>query len=226
MLNKKATVPTGFQTGTTTLGITYKDGVVLASESRVSEGYYIASKTGKKVLKIDDHIGMTIAGSVADAQAMVDQAKALVKLYFYDKGRKMTVKAASKLISNILFGQRPYYLMTALLIGGVDDDGPHLYSLDPAGSLIPDKFTSTGSGSVVAYGVLEDSFKDGLTEKEAVEISIRAISAAKKRDVFSGNKVSVAVINKQGFRFLSDEEIDKFESQAAKSSRDQAEMRA
>ena len=212
MLNNKQYKTPGFQTGTTTLGLVYSGGVVLASESRVSEGYYVASKTGKKVLMIDDHIGMTIAGSVADAQSMVDQAKALVKLYFYDKGRRMPVKAAAKLISNILFGQRPLYLMTALLIGGVDEEGPHLYSLDAAGSLIPDKFTSTGSGSVIAYGVLEDSYKDGLSEKEAVELSIRAISAAKKRDVFSGNKISVAVIDKKGFRLLSEEDIEAVET--------------
>ncbi|WEU40390.1 MAG: archaeal proteasome endopeptidase complex subunit beta [Candidatus Odinarchaeum yellowstonii] len=201
----------GFQTGTTTLGIVYNEGVILASESRVSEGYYVASKTGKKVLMIDEHIGMTISGSVADAQSMVDQARALAKLYFYDKGRRMPVKAAAKLISNILFGQRPLYLMTSLLIGGVDEDGPHLYSLDAAGSLIPDKYTSTGSGSVIAYGVLEDSYKDGMSEREAIELSIRAISAAKKRDVFSGNKISVAVIDKRGFRLLSDSEIEAVE---------------
>lgn len=211
MINNNQFKTPGFQTGTTTLGLIYNTGVILASESRVSEGYYVASKTGKKVLMIDDHIGMTIAGSVADAQSMVDQARALAKLYFYDKGRKIPVKAAAKLISNILFGQRPLYLMTALLIGGVDDEGAHLYSLDAAGSLIPDKYTSTGSGSVIAYGVLEDSYKEDISEREAIELSIRAISAAKKRDVFSGNKISVAVIDRDGFRLLSDNEIESVE---------------
>ncbi|MHA1409874.1 MAG: archaeal proteasome endopeptidase complex subunit beta [Candidatus Odinarchaeia archaeon] len=201
----------GFQTGTTTLGIIFKNGVVLASESRVSAGYYVASKVGMKVLKIDDHIGMTIAGSVADAQSMVDQARALVKLYFYEKNKKISIRAAAKLISNILFDQRPFYMMTSLLVGGLDDTGPHLYSLGPDGSLIPDKFTATGSGSVVAYGVLEDSFKENLSEKEAVELAIRAISSAKKRDVFSGNKINVAVINKDGFRYLDEGEIKKIE---------------
>jgi proteasome beta subunit len=210
MITDKGTAK-GFQTGTTTLGITFKGGVVLASESRVSAGYYVASKVGEKVLKIDEHIGMTIAGSVADAQAMVDQARALVKLYFFDKNRKMSVKASAKLISNILFSQKPYYMMTSLLIGGIDDEGPHLFSLGPDGSLIPDKFTATGSGSIVAYGVLEDSYKDDLAEKEATEIAIRAVSSAKKRDVFSGNKINLAVITKSGFRFIGDEEIKKIE---------------
>ncbi|MHA1754355.1 MAG: archaeal proteasome endopeptidase complex subunit beta [Candidatus Odinarchaeia archaeon] len=208
--------PKVFKTGTTTVGLTFKNGVVLASESRVSEGYYVASKTGQKVLKIDEHIGMTIAGSVADAQAMVDQARALVKLYFYDKNKKISVKAAAKLISNILFGQRPFYMMTSLLVGGVDESGSHLFSLDAAGSLIPDKYVATGSGSIVAYGVLEDSYNENLTQSEAIELAVRAISSAKKRDVFSGNRINIAVINTKGFQYIPNKEIKKIEESTSK----------
>ncbi|MHA1238095.1 MAG: archaeal proteasome endopeptidase complex subunit beta [Candidatus Odinarchaeia archaeon] len=197
-----------FKTGTTTLGLVFKNGVVLGSESRVSEGYYVASKTGQKVLKIDEHIGMTIAGAVADAQAMVDQARVLVKLYYLDRYRKISVKAAAKLISNILFEQRPFYMQAALIVGGIDDTGAHIYSLDAAGSLIEDKYTSTGSGSVMAYGVLEDSFKEDLTEEEAVEVAVRAIRAAIQRDIFSGNRINIAVITDKGFKYVKDSKIE------------------
>lgn len=197
-----------FRTGTTTLGLVFKDGVVLSSESRVSEGFYVASKTGQKVLKITDQVGMTIAGLVADAQAMVDQAKALSNLYYYDKGRTIPVRAVSKIISNILYGQRPYYMGVSLLIGGVDDTGPHLFSLDAAGSLIEDKYVSTGSGSVIAYGVLEDSFKEGLAEEEAIRIAVRAVWSAMQRDVFSGNKLNLAVVTEEGFKHMPAEKIE------------------
>lgn len=199
-----------FRTGTTTLGLVFKDGVVLSSESRVSDGFYVASKTGQKVLKITDQVGMTIAGLVADAQAMVDQAKALSNLYYYDKGRTIPVRAVSKIISNILFGQRPYYMGVSLLIGGVDDTGPHLFSLDAAGSLIEDKYVSTGSGSVIAYGVLEDAFKEDLTEEEALRIAVRAVWSAMQRDVFSGNKLNLAVVTKEGFKHIADEKIETY----------------
>lgn len=205
-----------FKTGTTTVGLVFKDGVVLGSESRVSEGYFIASKTGQKVLKIADHIGMTIAGTVADAQAMVDQARALIKLYYLDRNRLIPVKAAAKLIANILFDQRPFYFQTALIVGGIDSAGPHIYSLDAAGSLIEDKYTSTGSGSVMAYGVLEDSFRENLNRDEAVETVVRAIRAAIQRDVFSGNRINIAVITKKGFEYVSDDVINSIIKKIAK----------
>src|SRR5512137_2476282 len=119
--------------GTTTIGVVCKDGVILASDTRVTMGFFVAHKQGKKVYKIDDHIGMTIAGSVADAQKVIDIITANAQLYKVNLNRPMPVSAAARVTSNLLFSARG--LMAQILVGGVDDTGPHIYSLDPLGSL-------------------------------------------------------------------------------------------
>jgi proteasome beta subunit len=195
--------------GTTTIGVVCKDGVILASDTRVTMGFYVAHKFGKKVYKIDDHLGMTIAGTVADAQKVVDILTANAKLYRINLNRPMPVKSAARLVANLLFSARYIPLATQVLVGGVDDTGPHVFNLDPFGSLTEEKSVSTGSGSPVAYGILEDKFKEDMTVDEALPIVMKAVNAAMKRDVASGNSYNVTVIDKMGYRELSEEERNK-----------------
>ncbi|XES77870.1 MAG: archaeal proteasome endopeptidase complex subunit beta [Candidatus Bathyarchaeia archaeon] len=190
--------------GTTTTGVVCKDGVILASDTRVTMGYYVAHKQGKKVYKIDDHIGMTIAGSVADAQKVIDIITANAQLYRINLNRPMPINAAARMTSNLLFSARG--LMAQILVGGVDSTGPHLYNLDPYGSVTEETVTSTGSGSPLAIGVLEDKFKTDMTVEEALPVIARAVNAAMKRDVASGNNYNIIVINGQGYRELTDSE--------------------
>ena len=190
--------------GTTTIGVVCKDGVILASDTRVTMGYFVAHKQGKKVYKIDDHIGMTIAGSVADAQKVIDIITANAQLYRINLNRPMPINSAARMTSNLLFSARG--LMAQILIGGVDESGPHLYNLDPFGSLTEEKMTSTGSGSPLAIGVLEDKFKEGMRVKEALPIIVRAVNAAMKRDIASGNNYNIIVIDTKGYKELTDTE--------------------
>jgi len=191
--------------GTTTVGVVCTDGVILSSDTRVTMGYFVAHKHGKKIYQIDDHIGMTISGGVADAQFVVELLKVNAKLYKLNNGRPMPINAASRLVSNVLFSARGG-LMAQILIGGVDLTGPHVYSLDPLGSLIEETCVATGSGSPIAYGVLEDKYKEGLTIKEILPVVTRAVDSAMKRDIASGNNFDIAVITKEGYRSLSAEE--------------------
>ena len=196
--------------GTTTIGVVCKDGVILASDTRVTMGYYIAHKFGKKVYQIDDHLGMTIAGTVADAQRVVDILTANAKLYKIKMNRPMPISAAARLIANLLFSARYIPLATQVLVGGIDKTGPHVFNLDPYGSLTEEKFVSTGSGSPVAYGVLEDKYKEDMTIEELLPIIVRAVNAAMKRDIASGNNYNVTVIDEKGYRELSKEEKSKY----------------
>ena len=189
--------------GTTTIGVVCKDGVILASDTRVTMGFYIAHKFGKKVYKIDDHLGMTIAGTVADAQRVVDILTANAKLYRINLNRPMPVKSAARLIANLLFSNRYVPLATQVIIGGVDETGPHVYNLDPFGSLNEEKSVATGSGSPIAYGVLEDKYREGMTIEELLPIIVKAVNAAMKRDVASGNNYNVTVIDEAGYRELT-----------------------
>lgn len=192
--------------GTTTIGVVCKNGVILASDTRVTMGFYVAHKKGKKVYKIDNHIGMTIAGTVADAQRVVDILAANADLYRINMNRPMPIHSAARLVANLLFSARYIPLATQVLVGGVDEAGPHVFNLDPFGSLTEEKSVSTGSGSPIAYGILEDKYREDMTVEELIPIIVKAVNAAMKRDAASGNNYNVVVIDKSGYRELTEEE--------------------
>ena len=122
----------------------------------------------------------------------------------------MSVRAASTLMANILNARKYYPYWVQLIIGGVDKNGNHVYSLDAAGGNIPDDYVTTGSGSPYVYGVLEDHYKSNMTQKDTVDLAIRGISAAMKRDAASGNGIDIAVVSqKGGWKTISSEEIKK-----------------
>ena len=200
--------PAELKTGTTTVGMIAKDCVVLASDQRATMGFLIANKTAKKIFKVTDRIGATIAGSVADAQNIMDLLSAEAKLFEIQRGRPIRVKALTRLLSNIMFQGRGLYMLQCL-VGGFDDEGAQVYYTDYVGSVIPDKFVSTGSGSPVALGVLEAEYKDDLTKKKAIELGVRAVAAAIERDAASGNSILVSVIDKDGYQEIPKETIMK-----------------
>ncbi|WP_135606871.1 archaeal proteasome endopeptidase complex subunit beta [Methanococcoides sp. NM1] len=194
--------------GTTTVGIVCSDGVVLATEQRATMGNFIASKTAKKIYQIDDLVGMTTAGSVGDAQQIVRVISVESKLFKMRRHESVTIKGIATLLSNLLSGQRYYPLMVQLLIGGFDKNGPAVYSLDALGGKIEEtKAVSTGSGSPMAYGVLEDRYKDDMTVEEGVDLAIRALHNAMKRDSASGEGIDVVVITKDKYERLDQEEV-------------------
>jgi proteasome beta subunit len=202
------TEPQNLKTGTTTVGIICKDGVVLAAEKKATIGYTVDSKLSRKIYQLDDHIGMTIAGSVGDAMAIVRLMKAQFKLYKLDRG-PITVKAAAALLENVLQGNKYFPYMNMFILGGYDGSGPQIWSIDPVGGGSNlDKFYSTGSGSPFAYGVLEAEFKEGMPVEEGAALAIRSIKVAIERDIGSGGRgFTVALITKDGYRELSEAEI-------------------
>ncbi|MBI2079826.1 archaeal proteasome endopeptidase complex subunit beta [Candidatus Micrarchaeota archaeon] len=195
-------------TGTTTVGLVCKDGLVLASDRRATMGYLIASKDIDKIYPLDTHIGMTIAGGVGDAQTLVRWMTAEMRLYRLKYDRRITVEAAATLLANILTQYKYYPFFVQLLIGGMDEDGRiRLYSVDMLGGVTEEKLTSTGSGSPIAYGVLEELYKEEGTMVENLKIAAKAVTAAMKRDAASGERVDLVVIDKQGFKRYDKNEI-------------------
>jgi len=189
-----------FIPGATTIGAVCSDGVILASEKRVSYGYMIMSKVGKKVFKITDKMGAACAGLVSDMQILVREVEAYAKLFNLDAGRPMPVKSAAKVMSNMLFSRRLTPLITQTIVGGIDEDGASLYVLDVLGSLIPDKYAAVGSGAEIAIGVLEERYKDGMTTEEAKELVVRAIKSAVRRDIMSGDGADFLTITEKGIQ--------------------------
>jgi len=199
------------KTGTTTIGLLFKDGVVIGAESKSTLGYMVDSKVAKKIYKLDDHIGLTIAGSVGDAQALVRLLRAEFKLYKIERG-PITMRAAATLLSNILQGSKWFPYMNQFILAGYDSNGPAVYSFDPFGGFdTNDKYYSTGSGSPFAYGALESGYKENMSLEEAVALVVKAIKTAIERDIASGGKdINIAVIDKSGYRELSPQEIKKY----------------
>lgn len=200
------------ETGTTTLGLVCKDGVVLAADRRATAGTLIAHKRTKKIYKLDENIGLTTAGLVGDLQVLARYIMAEVELYKLKRNVPMPVEACATLTANILSGSRFYPYWVQLVIGGVDRDGGHVFSIDAAGGSLPDKFVSTGSGSPYVYGVLEDHWKDDMTVQEGADLGVRAVTAAMKRDAVSGEGIDVAIITRDGFKTLDDKEVEKRKS--------------
>ena len=186
--------------GATTVGVVCPDGVILASEKRVSYGYLIVSKGGKKVFKITDRIGAACAGLVSDMQILVREVEAYANLYSLDVSRPISVRSAAKLMSNLLFNRRLAPLITQTIVGGLDEEGATLYALDIMGSVIPDKYAAVGSGTEIAMGLLEEGYKENLTTQEAKNLVTRSIKSAISRDIMSGNGIDLLIITKDGIR--------------------------
>jgi proteasome beta subunit len=184
--------------GATTIGVICTNGVILASEKRVTYGNFVVSKGGKKVFKITDQIGVACAGLVGDMQILTREVEAQANLFSMEVGRPISVRAASKLMANILFNRRYAPLITQTIVGGLDDEGPSLYVLDVLGSLIPDKYAAVGSGTEIAVGVLEEEYKEGMSIEDAKALVTRAIKSAISRDAMSGDGVDFLIITKDG----------------------------
>jgi len=197
--------------GTTTLGIVFAGGVVLATEKRATMGYMIASKKAKKVYQIAERIGMTTAGGVGDAQQLARILTVECNLYQIRRSRAITVGAAATLLSNYLNQNRyfPYYVQ--LLVGGVDENGPSVYSVDAMGGATKEEeIVATGSGSPMAYGVLEDRYRKDMPKDEAIDIAVRSLKSAIKRDAGSGEGIQVVVITKDKYEVLGEDALKKY----------------
>lgn len=195
------------KTGTTTVGITTADGVVLATDMRASlGGRFISNKDVQKVEQIHPRAALTMAGSVGGAQSFIRSLRIESNLYETRRGKEMSINALSTLAGNFLRGG-PFFMVSPIL-GGVDEEGHHVISLDPAGGVMSDVYTATGSGMQLAYGVLEQEYEEDLSNDEAVEIGTKAVKSAVERDTGSGDGVYLAEITTDGVDIHGHKDFD------------------
>jgi proteasome beta subunit len=192
------------KTGTTTVGVVCKDCIILGADKRATAGHFIANKDVDKVQIINDYLAVTTAGTVSDIQLMVKLIKAELKLKELRTKKQPTVEESANLLSSMVYANIRKMSMipgvSHFLIGGYDTD-KHLFDLYPDGSIAElNDFVSSGSGSMMAYGVLETKFKAGMSEEEGVNLVIQSLNAAIQRDSASGEGVDVFVIEKKGIR--------------------------
>jgi proteasome beta subunit len=194
------------KTGTTTMGIVCKDCIILAADKRATAGYMVVNKDVVKVIKINDYLGLTMAGTVSEAQLLIKVIKAQLALKENQTNRTITVKETANMLAGLLYSsiRTPAMIqgIAHFLLAGYDKE-TSLYDLYPDGSISKiEDFVSSGSGSVYTLGVLESSYKKDMTQKEGIELAKKAINASLKRDTMSGNGFDIAVIDKNGFNLV------------------------
>jgi proteasome beta subunit len=194
------------KTGTTTVGLRAEDGVVLATDMRASLGNMVSSKTVQKVEDIHPTGALTIAGSVSAAQSLIRTLRAEVNLYDARQGEDMSMTALSTLTSNLL--RSGGFFIVVPVLGGVDDDGPHIYSMDALGGKTEEEYAVSGSGSTFALGVLEQQYEEGMNVEEARDVAIRSVGSAVERDTASGNGINIATITEESVEIERFEEFD------------------
>jgi proteasome beta subunit len=195
--------------GTTTIGLRCRDGIVLGTERRATAGHMIANKMTIKLFRIDQHLGMTLAGSLGDAQAVVRTVQAEAALYRARVGRPISVEAATTFTSSFLHSSRFYPYFGWFILGGVDATGPRLFSLEADGGALEERFVSIGSGSPFALGVLEAAWKTGTRVADGIDLAYRALTVAMSRDSASGDGYAIATITDQGFAEIDPAEIER-----------------
>lgn len=194
----------------TIVGVRCKDGIALASDTRGAAYYLVLSKRVRKIFKLEERIGTAVSGSSGDVQSLVNMLRAEANLYRLSHELSISTKSLAQVASNMLHERRGFPYIVAGVISGVDSDGPRLYFLDPiGGKLEEEKFASAGTGSTVAYGVLEQNYRDGMKLDDGVKLVAQSVKIAIERDAATGDKIVVAKIDEKGYRELPEEEVDK-----------------
>ncbi|MEM2204139.1 MAG: proteasome subunit beta [Sulfolobales archaeon] len=194
--------------GATAVGLRVGDIVVLGSEKRFGYGGFVMSRSAKKVFKIHDKIAVAAAGIFADMLTLSRIISTEIRYYEISSGSRISVKGAAKLLSAILYSYKYMPFITELIVGGVDDEGAHVFVMDPLGSLIEDDYAAVGTGAPIAIGIIESEYQ-GLVSlqktsrqeelvENAVNLVVKAIRAAAARDAMSGDGVDVAIVRSNG----------------------------
>ncbi|KXB05873.1 hypothetical protein AKJ53_01830 [candidate division MSBL1 archaeon SCGC-AAA382F02] len=195
----------------TVVGLKYNGGLALASDSRATARYLVRSKKVQKIFKIQDNIGVAVSGLTGDAQRLVDMMTSESNLYKIREEKSIPPKSLARLTANIFHSQRMFPYIASLILAGVGEEGPKLYFLDPAGGqLEEERFASAGTGSSVAYGVLEQNYEENMNSKDALKLAAQSIQQAIERDAATGDSVVVAKVNGEGFEEVSEDKVKKF----------------
>lgn len=192
-----------FLHGTTTLAFKYNGGIIIAVDSRATGGMYIFSGNVKKIIPINQYLMGTMAGGAADCMYWERVLSKQCRLYELRNKQRISVAAASKLLSNICFEYKGYGLSMGTMIAGWDKKGPGLYYVDSDGTRTDGKVFSVGSGSIFAYGVLDKGYRMDLTDEEAYDLGRRAIYHATFRDAASGGVIRVVHMKEDGYHIIS-----------------------
>lgn len=197
-LGSQATsLPTAWKTGTTIVGILYADGVILGADTRATGGSEVVDKNCEKIHYIAPNIYCCGAGTAADTEKTTELIASKLELLRLSTNTPSRVVTALTQVKRLLY-QYQGHIGAALILGGVDCHGPHLYSVHPHGSTQRLPYTTMGSGSLAAMAVFETRYTEDLAEQPAIDLVRDSIRAGIFNDLGSGSNVDITVIRRDG----------------------------
>ena len=199
------------KTGTTTVGIVAKEAIILAADMRASMGHLAYDEEAEKLYKITENIALSNAGSVGDSLTIIRFLRSHAYLYEIERETRMSAKAISSYLSNILNSNRYYPYIVQFLIAGFNEVAD-IYEITPYGGVLRrDKYAVTGSGSELALATIDNGYKKDMSEEDTIALAIKAVLAAKKRDLYTGGvSISVMIVRRNGIEELKRHEVEKY----------------
>lgn len=194
---KQTHFPQAMKTGTTIVGMTFEGGVVLGADTRATGGTEVADKNCEKIHYLADNIYCCGAGTAADTEKTTELISSQLALLRMNTKSESRVVTACTMLKRMLF-QYQGHISAALVLGGVDETGPHVYQIYPHGSTGKLPYTTMGSGSLAAMSVFETEWRDGMNEADAVALVKKSILAGIFNDLGSGSNCDVCVIRNDG----------------------------
>lgn len=191
--SKGVKTPKATSTGTTIVGCLFKDGIVLGADTRATAGPIVADKNCEKIHYISESIRCCGAGTAADTEFVTALISSNIELHTLSTGRKPRVVTAMTMLKQRLF-QYQGHIGAALVLGGVDATGAHLFTIHPHGSTDKLPYVTMGSGSLAAMAVFESGWKPDLERDQALQLVVAAISAGIFNDLGSGSNVDACII--------------------------------
>lgn len=201
LVSRGISMPRARKTGTTIAGIVYKDGVVLGADTRATEGDIVADKNCSKIHYMQPNMYCCGAGTAADLEMTTQLMSSQLELHRLNTGREVPLVAANRMLKQMLFRYQGH-VGAALVLGGVDKNGPHIYSIHPHGSTDRLPYTTMGSGSLAAMSVFESRWKKDMELEDAKQLVRDAIAGGIFNDLGSGSNVDLCVITKDGATYL------------------------
>lgn len=201
LLKQGYVAPKAVKTGTTIVGIIFKDGVILGADTRATEGPIVSDKNCEKIHYLAKNMYCCGAGTAADTEMTTQLIASQLELQRLNTGRQVPVVTANTLLKRMLFRYQGY-VSAALVLGGVDRTGAYIYCIHPHGSTDKLPYATMGSGSLAAMSVFESRWKPDMSEEEGKKLVRDAIAAGVFNDLGSGSNIDLCVIRKDSTEYL------------------------
>ncbi len=185
----------------TVVGLKVRDGVVMATDRRLSYGNIVLSRAARKIFVVDERAAVAFAGLYGDVSGLIRFLQADISAYKLIANAPVTIRSIAKRLSILMYSYKWFPFFVETLVGGVESDGtPRLYVLDPLGSILEEEYAAVGSGATVAFGFLENNYRPDMTVDDAEKVAISAVRTAIGRDIGSGDGIDVVSITRNGAR--------------------------